>query len=105
LLQPTHSAQPEQLLLRRVSRRVLALRRMREFFFRPEHVAVRMDGAGRRLEPRLRRVGMKRDVAWTHRHGVTPKRARWPPRPPGRRRRTRWRARACRRASPARAWR
>ena len=41
----------------------------RETRLRPEHVAMRIDRARRRLVFRLRRIGMERNVAGTHRHG------------------------------------
>src|SRR5262249_36409003 len=69
LVEAEKVAQREQLLLRRVTRGVFALARIRKFAFGPEPVAVRIDGARRRRKFRLRRIGMKGDVAWTHRHG------------------------------------
>ena len=130
----------EQLFFRSVARGVFALRRERKRRLRPEHVAMRTDRAGRRLVRRLRRVGMKRDVAGTHGHAMisdlssgrpresgdpgplqygsplsrgrrqngrsaSVRPARSPATRPVRRRRTWWRARACRRASPGRGWR
>ncbi len=105
LVEPEEIAQREQLFLGRVAGRVFALGRVGKFRLRAEHVAVRIDRARRRPVFRLRRVGMERDVACAHRHGVrlqksvsTPAQA--PARRPARRRRTWWRARAwCRSAS------
>ena len=69
LVEAEKIAQREQLFLRRVARRVFALRRVRKFVFRTEHMAMRINRARRRLELRLRRVGMERDIARRHRHG------------------------------------
>ena len=53
LVEAEEVAALEQRLLRRVARRVLALRRERKLRLRPEHVAVRIDRAGRRPVLRL----------------------------------------------------
>ena len=124
LVEAEKIAQREQLFLRRVARRVFALRRIGKFRLRPEHMAMRIDRARRRLEFRLRRIGMERDVTRRHRHAASPlnchareggfnpdvtdRRLRdvsspAPATRPGRRRRTWWRARACRRAFPSHA--
>ena len=50
LVEAEKVAQREQLFLRRIAGRVFALRRIGEFGLRPEHVAMRIDRAGRRLE-------------------------------------------------------
>src|SRR5262245_35638326 len=70
LVEAEKVAQREQLFLGCVARRVFALGRVGKFAFRTEHMAVRIDGARRRNVFRLRRIGMKRDIAWTHRHGA-----------------------------------
>src|SRR5262249_26673212 len=107
LVEAEKVAQREQLFLGRVTGRVFALGRVGKFAFRPEHVAVRIDGARWRDVLRLRRIGMKRDIAWAHRHGPFPSRASNPARaranrlgPPPR---TWSRARVCPRASLIRA--
>src|SRR5262249_57441293 len=65
LVEAEEVAQREELLLRRVARRVLALGRERKRRLRPEHVAVRAHRAGRRRICRLRRVRMERDIPGT----------------------------------------
>jgi hypothetical protein len=49
LVEAQKIAQREQLFLRRVARRVFALRRVGKFRLRTEHVAMRIDRARRRL--------------------------------------------------------
>ena len=56
-------AQREELLLRRIARRVLPLRRVRELVAGAEHVAVRVHRAGGNLERRDRRIRVKRQPA------------------------------------------
>src|SRR5262249_32914326 len=58
----------EQFLLRRVARRVFALRRVGKFALGTEHMAMRIDRARRRPEFRLRRIGVKGNIPRAHRH-------------------------------------
>src|SRR5581483_11424318 len=69
LVEAEEVMQCKQLLLRRVARRVFALGCERELGLWAEYVVVRVHGACRRLVLRLRRIGMKRNVAGAHRQG------------------------------------
>ena len=61
--------QREELLLRRIARRVFALRRIGKSRFRSEHVTMGIDRARWGPVFRLGRIAMKRNVAGAHRHG------------------------------------
>ena len=70
LIEAEKVAQREQLLLGRIAGRVFALGRVGKRRFRAEHMAMRIDRTRRWLVFRLRRIGMKRDVAGAHGHGM-----------------------------------
>ena len=67
-LEPEVVAQREQLFLRGVAGRVLALGRIGERRARPEHVAMRVHRAGRHHESRLRRVRVEGQIVGIHDH-------------------------------------
>ena len=62
--EPKVVAQGVELGLGRIARRVLALRRVREFGAWAKHMAVRVHAASRHLEARLARVGVPVEPAW-----------------------------------------
>jgi len=68
LIEAEKVAQREQLLLRRITGRVFALRRIGKFRLGAEHMTMGIDGARRRFEFRFRRIGMERNVTRRHRH-------------------------------------
>src|SRR5208282_5028784 len=70
LVEAEKIAQREQLFLGRVAGRVFALGRIGKFCFGAEHMAMRIDRAGRRLEFRLRWIGVEGDVTRRHRHAT-----------------------------------
>jgi hypothetical protein len=69
-LEPEVVAQREQLFLRGIAGRVLALGRIGEGIARPEYVAVRIHGPGRHRETRLRRVRVKGQIVGIHGHAA-----------------------------------
>ena len=57
-------AQRVELMLRRIARRVFPLRRVRKLRARTEHMAMRVNGAGRQLEPGLGWTGIPIEPSW-----------------------------------------
>src|SRR6187549_3815416 len=64
LIEAEMIAESEELVLRGIARRVLALRRVRKLIAGPEYMTMRVDGAGRDFEHRYRRVWVNWQPAW-----------------------------------------